>query len=147
MTDPAAKNRTALARLRAALIEDVLAASDESVLAEAKQDGLDPDAVAVEMRTLFETTRAATKKAALAAAKAAVAADRRRFANVVPFDAAASRQRLARLLAQNPETAKTLTMAARKGSSGDFSDEEVRGLLEDFEELGLSVPEDPDGER
>lgn len=147
MSDARGNKRRALARLRAALIEDILTASDESILAEAKQDGHDPEVVARDMRALFEETVAAGNKAALAAAKAAVAADHRRSATIIPLDPALARRRLARLFVQHPQEAKSLTMAARKGSSGDFSDEEVQGLLEDFEELGLSVPEEPDSER
>jgi hypothetical protein len=33
-------------------------------------------------------------------------------------------------------------MAARKGKSGELSDDEVRGLLEDFQELGALPPPD-----
>jgi hypothetical protein len=147
MTDTGGNKSNAFARLRAALIEDILAASDESILAEAKQDGLDPEVVAHDLRALFEETLAAGNKAALATAKAAVAADRRRSATIIPLEPASARQRLARLFVQHPNEAKTLTMAARKGGSGDFTDEEVQGLLEDFEELGLSAPEEPDSEQ
>jgi sirohydrochlorin ferrochelatase len=147
MTDRADNERQALGRLKAALIDDILAASDESILAEAKQDGLDPRAVAAGVRALFEKTVAAGNKAALEAAKAAVAADRGRSATVVPFDPTAGRRRLAQLLEQNPDTARTLTIAARKGTSGEFSDDEVQGLLEDFEDLGIAPYEEPGGER
>jgi hypothetical protein len=147
MTNPADNAKDALDRLKAALIHDILTASDESILAEARQDGLDPRAVAAGVRAVFEKTVAAGNKAALAAAKAAVAADRRRSATVVPFDPAAGRRRLARLLEQNPDTARTLTIAARKGRSGEFSDEEVQGLLEDFEDLGITPREEPGGPR
>jgi hypothetical protein len=36
-------------------------------------------------------------------------------------------------------------MAARKGKPGDFSDDEVFGLLEDFADLGISLGEDDPG--
>lgn len=147
MTDTAENARDALNRVKAALIDDILAASDESILAEARQDGLDPRAVASEVRALFENAVATGNRAALAAAKAAVAADRRRSATVVPFDPAAGRRHLARLFEQNPDTARTLTIAARKGTSGEFSDDEVQGLLEDFHDLGITPREEPGGER
>ena len=118
MTDAGGNKRNALARLRAALIEDILAASDESILAEATQDGLDPEIVAHNVRALFEATLAGGNKAALTAAKAAVAADRRRSATIIPLDPAAARQRLARLFVQHPDEAKSLPMAARKGRAG-----------------------------
>lgn len=142
MTDSADKELNELARLKKALIDDILDASDESIIAEARQDGHDPAALAVATRALFEKAALASNKAALAAARAAVAADRGRTANVMRLDPAAARQRLARLVAQQPEAA--MTMAARKSKPSDLSDEEVFGLLEDFEELGISPREEPD---
>jgi hypothetical protein len=47
-------DREALDRLGDALVEDILAASDEEILAETKQDGEDPESVAAAMRALFE---------------------------------------------------------------------------------------------
>lgn len=142
MTDPADKVIDELARLRKALIEDVLTASDASILAEARQDGHDPATLAAVTRALFEKAAIASNKAQLEAAKAAVAADRQCTATVVPLDPAVARQRLARLVAQEPQAA--MTMAARKAKAGDLSDEEVFGLLEDFAELGISLREEPD---
>lgn len=37
-----------------AMVADVLAASDEDILAEAKEDGLDPEQIAKEGRDLFD---------------------------------------------------------------------------------------------
>jgi hypothetical protein len=140
MTDN--KDHEGLERLRDVLVEDILAASDDSILAETKQDGGDPEAVAASMRALFEKTVAASGKARMSAAKAAVAADRRHSAAVIPLNPAAARRLLERVLAHDPETASKLTMAARKGKSGELSDDEVRGLLEDFQELGALPPPD-----
>jgi hypothetical protein len=83
---------------------------------------------------------AASGKALMAAAKAEVIADRQRAASVVFLDAAAARERLARLLAQEPN----FTMAARKATSGELTDDEVFGLLEDLDDLGIK-PKDSDG--
>jgi len=143
MTDD--KERAALERLKSALVEDILAAPDGEILAEAQEDGSDPEAVAAAVRALFEKSVAAEKKARLTAAQAAVAADRRRRLTAVPSDPAEARRRLNHLLARHPETAGKLTMAARKGQSGDLSDDEVRGLLEDLQDLGLSTGEEPEG--
>jgi hypothetical protein len=46
-----------------ALVEDILAASDDSILVETKQNGDGPEAVAVSVRTLFEKTVAAMHRA------------------------------------------------------------------------------------
>jgi hypothetical protein len=147
MTGPQNKQRKALDRLNHALVDDILAASDEDILAEAREDGTDPEAVAAAMRALFEQTVSAGGKARLAAAKAAVAAERTRPATIIPLDPAAARRLLDRALARDPETASKLTLAARKAKGAVLSDEEVRGLLEDFQELGALPPlEEPEPE-
>ncbi len=139
MTAPEDKNRGALERLDDALVEDIIAASDDDILAEAKQDGTHPEDVAASMRDLFEATIATTKKSRLAAAKAAVVADRRRPGTGLPSDPTEARRLLERLLAHHPDTARELTMAARKGQGGTLSDDEVYGWLEDLRDLGISV--------
>jgi hypothetical protein len=146
MTERQNKQREAIDRLEDALVDDILAASDEDILAEAREDGTDPEAVAAAMQALFEQ---ALGKVRLAAAKAAVAAERRRpAADVIPLDPAAARRMLDRALARDPETASRLTMAARKARGAILSDEEVRGLLQDFQELGaLPPPEEPEPEK
>jgi hypothetical protein len=138
----ASDNSDALQRLNAALAEDILAASDEAILAEAHQDGQDPDKIAAAARALFEKALVRTSKVRLIEAQAAVAADRRRRSlAVVPADPAAARRRLQRLLSRHPEAAHKLTLAARKGQSAELSDDEVRGWLEDLEDLGISDPD------
>jgi hypothetical protein len=142
------KDREALERLENALIEDILAASDDAILAEAKEDGADPEAIAAAARALFETTVATKRKARLAAAKAAVAADRRRPAGtLVPSNPTYARRLLEHLLARHPDTAGKLTMAARKGKTTALSDDEVYGLLEDFRDIGISLTEGSADER
>jgi hypothetical protein len=64
MTMPDDKPRKEpLDRLEDALVEDILAASDEDILAEAKQDGVDPIAAAAAARALFEKAVELTGKA------------------------------------------------------------------------------------
>jgi hypothetical protein len=140
MTDTADREKEMLARLSKVMIEDILAASDERILAETREDGQDPATIAAATRAVFERALATSGKVLLAAAKAQVIADRQRSATVIPLDPAAARERLARLLARQPN----FTMAARKARSGELSDEEVFGLLEDLEELGINLKE-PDG--
>lgn len=52
MTEPKS-DRTALDRLADALAEDILNASDQDILAEVKEDGEDPAAIAAEVQALF----------------------------------------------------------------------------------------------
>jgi hypothetical protein len=135
MTASKDKDREALQRLDKALIEDILTTSDAEILAEAREAGDDPEAVAAEARALFEKTIIATKKARLVAAKAAAVADRSRPAIDLPSDPTEARRLLERVLARH----RNLTTAARKGGDATLSDEEVYGLLQDFRDLGISL--------
>ena len=135
----ASDDRDALQRLDEALIEDILGASDEALLVEVRQDGQDPERIAAAARALFEKAVLRTSRLRLVSAQAAVAADRQaRSHAAIPADPAAARHRLERLLARHPDAARKLTLAARKDQSGELSDDEVRGWLEDFEELGIT---------
>jgi transposase len=69
-------------------------------------------------------------------------------AQIAALDPTAARRLLERAMARDPETAQKLTLAARKGDSASaFSDEEVRGMHEDLQELGvLPPPDDPEAE-
>lgn len=136
--------REALRRLADELVQDILAANDEELLAEAAEDNEDPAKVASAMRQLFEDAESASGKARLAAARAAVDADRQRSGKVLKLDPAEARRRLALALQDNPDTAKKLTLAARKGE--DLSDDDVRAILEDLEELGI-FPRSDDEDR
>jgi hypothetical protein len=126
------ENRDALIRLADALAEDVLNASDEEILAEAREDKVDVESVAIARRSEFESLAAAIAKRRLAEAKAAVAAHRSP-ATITRLDPGVARRRLERLIAQDPETAQKLTLAARKGQS--LSDEDELGILADLDEL------------
>jgi len=134
--------RDALRRLSDALTEDILAASDEAIFAETRQDGHEPEKVAAGVRAIFVSVVARQRKARLRAAQAAVAAERqRRSFAVIQGDPAAARRRLDRLLGRYPEAARQLTLAARKANATELSDEEVLGWLEDFADLGISDPD------
>lgn len=131
--------REALRRLADSLAEDILNAPDKEILEGAKEIYGDPDKVAADMLILFEQTASEQGKARLAAARAAVAADRRRPTKPVRMDAAEVRRRYQRIIATDPAAMRTL--AARKGE--EPSDEDMRSAVEDFEELGV-VPPDPE---
>jgi hypothetical protein len=133
------KDREALQRLDKALIEDILTMSDDEILAEVREAGDDPEAVAAEARALFEKTVIATKKARLVTAKAAAAADRARPAPDLPSDPTEARRLLERVLA----THQDLSTAARKGRNATLSDEEVFGLLQDIRDIGIPLNEEP----
>jgi hypothetical protein len=145
MTGSEKEARDALRRLADALAEDILNAPDQQVLEDAAEIYGDPNQLAQNMRALFERTVAEQGKARLAAARAAIDAERNPPAAARRLDPAAARRRLKRALAADPATARKLTLAARKGQG--LSDEDVRSMLEDLEELGVIPREDlKDGE-
>jgi len=127
--------REALRRLADALAEDTLNAPDEEVLQDAAEIYGDTDKLAADMLRLFEQTASEQGKARLAAARAAIAAIRRHPSGQARLDPSEMRRRLQQAVAADPETARKLTVAARKGEG--LSDEDVYGMLEDFEELGV----------
>jgi hypothetical protein len=143
MTTNSNDARDALRRLADALAEDVLSAPDSEILEEAAEIHGDPAKLAADMLKLFEQTMSEQGKERLAAAREAVAADRRRPAAVFRLPPAEARRRLQQLIAADPETARKLTVAARKGEG--LSDDDVQSMLEDFEELGVTLPGDTEG--
>ena len=147
MTGTKRSDRDALDRLADALVEDILDASDQAILAEAGEDDDDPRAIAAGARALFERAKSMRAKARLADARAAVAADKRRSTVIASLDPVTARRLLERIVANDdPETARKLTLAARKEGEG-LSDDDVRGMLEDLEELGvLAARAGSDGE-
>lgn len=124
------------ARLVDSLVEDMLGLSDAELADEIRERGEDPAAVAARARAVFEKAVRAQGRRRLSAARAAVDADAARPRNVVRLDPGVARARLDRLMRQYPETAKKLTLAARKGEG--LSDADVLGLLANLEELGIT---------
>lgn len=135
MTGNDKKERAALDRLAETLVDDILSASDEEILAEFRATHGDPDAHAAAMRALFEKSVVVANKRRLAAAKAGAAASRRAGAAPgVPVDIAGARARL-RAALDAPGASQKLTLAARK--EGELSDADIAGMLDDLAELGL----------
>lgn len=133
----------ALRRLADSLAEDILSASDREVLEGATEIYGDPHKLAAEMLKLFEQTANEQGKAKLAAARVAVSAGRhRQVSHVRRMGAAEARQLFQQIIATDPEAARRLTLAARKGE--EPSDEDVQSMLEDFEELGVLPPASED---
>lgn len=135
MSDRPTKGGTELERLHDAMIEDLLSASDEEVLEEAREDGLDPAAVRREVLSLLDAAELKVGKAKMAAAKAGAAAFRR------TGTVAATDVTDLRASAANDAEARRLTMAARHGS--EQSERDLKGIAKDLAELG-AVPQDPE---
>jgi len=136
MTGRKERERQALDRLADALVDDILNTSDEDILAELKEEGVDPDRQAANMRAQFEKAVIAANKAKLTTAKAAVAADRgpRLGSASGPIDMVEARRRLRNAMASQP-----MTLAARNET--EMTDSDVLGMLEDLKDLGVLPPE------
>lgn len=141
MTGKGKRERVALDRLADVLVDDILNASDEDILAEFREAFGDPNQNAAEMRALFEKSVLASNKKRLAAAKAAATANRRSptASAAIPIDMAAARARL-RAVVDRPGLPQKVTLAARK--ENELSDADILGMLEDLLELGILPPDD-----
>jgi hypothetical protein len=139
MTNTDKKGREALGRLVDVLVEDVLAASDEEILAEFVETHGDPAKNFAEMRALFEKSVLKANKDRLHAAKAGLAASRAAppASKIVSMENV--RERLRRVLASCPPDVK-LTLAAR--NEHELSDADVLGMLQDLEDLGIITSDD-----
>jgi len=122
-------------RLTQALVEDILSTPDEEILAESLEAGEDVKAVVQNTKQIFERAKSNLSKARLIEAKSAAKAYQQQSNKVLTMQPNDARKKLETLLAQHPETTAKLTLAARKGK--ELSDEDVKNMLEDLEELGI----------
>jgi hypothetical protein len=144
MTGSDKKRRQALSRLANALVEDILAASDQEILAEFAETHGDSLKSRDATTALFEKGVLRARKARLRAAQVGVAASRTAPISLKVVSMEDARGRLRRLLASCPPDVK-LTLAAR--NEHELSDADVLGMLQDFEELGIVPPDDGSGGR
>lgn len=118
------------------LVEDILSMSDEDVLAEAREEGLDLDAASAEVATVLAAAQAAAGRARLAAARAQVDGVRsfRSRSSITGLSASEKEIILRRFSANDNPLQERLTMAARNGQS--LTEQEVDTVLLDLVELG-----------
>jgi hypothetical protein len=142
MTRNNKKERDALLRLADLLAEDILNTPDDEILAEFRANG-DPDQNAAATRALFEKTVIAMNKQRLAAARAAVANNRRAGGQSSPasVDIAEARRLLHRVQASSVD--RPVTLAARKET--ELSDADVLSIVANLKELGVIPPDDSEG--
>ncbi|WP_128931698.1 hypothetical protein [Bradyrhizobium zhanjiangense] len=132
MSDPE-DTKAGLRRLKQAMVDDVLKASDQEVLAQFAEDLGSAEANAKHMREAFEKTILLANKDRLHAARAGVAAGRvPSSAPAIPI--AEARARLRQVLAAHADD-ETFTLAARKES--ELTDADVLDMLEAMRDLGL----------
>jgi hypothetical protein len=132
MTEP--KNRkTGRRALRQALVDEILSASDEDILAQFSEDFGSSEANAAQMRASFEKTVLLANKDKLQAARKDVAALNVSVAvSTIPIGEA--REKLRQIMTEHAND-KTFTLAARNES--ELSDDDVLDMLDALRELGL----------
>ncbi len=120
------------------MVDDILEATDEEIINEAIEDGIDID------KEVFKTKRIFNKGRYDVAKK--IVKDKRRgedrTSNTVSIEDA--RQKINDVIKSNPEALESLTRAARSGV--DIPDDDIIGYYEDLSELGFFDGEKPAGD-
>ena len=130
--------RDELRALREGLADSVLSASDEALIEEVRDEGLDPDAVAEETRTLLLKTVKNFKQRALIAAKEQHQKNVERLAVSqfqLPSTPGERRQLLHAVVAQHQAAGRALI--AQHRDFKEMTDEDVESWLQQFGALGL----------
>ena len=121
-----------------AIFSEIMAASDNEVVAEIGEARI------TKGFAVLERAQQHAARQRFLEAKAALQADRSiSQKNVVPIDKARAKADLDRILQSDASLRSKLTLAARKATSNNMSDDE--GLLEDFAELQRDAEKDGDG--
>lgn len=121
MSNPTDKDRLATLNLNDAMVEDLLAMSDEEIIADSVEMGMDVEEAAMQVRQVLDRTAG---KARMAASKAEMADYRTRGILHV---------RIAGILPANDLREARLTLAARNGS--DQTDADLKSVAEDLAKL------------
>jgi hypothetical protein len=127
-----------LRALRKGLADSVLSASDEELIDEVRDEGLDPDAVAEETRALLLKTVKDFKQRALVAAREQHRQKTARLAvqrYQLPFSPEERRQLLDAVIAQHQQAGRMLI--AQHRDFKEMTDEDVESWLQQFGALGL----------
>ncbi|MDR3529299.1 MAG: hypothetical protein P4L90_01895 [Rhodopila sp.] len=121
MNNPTEKDRLAILKLEDALVDDLLAMSDNELTADSREIGMDVEQEAMHVRQLLERTAG---KARMAAAKAELAEYHAR---------GALHARGAGARPSNDLREARLTLAARNGT--DQTEADIKSVAEDLAEL------------
>jgi hypothetical protein len=130
MTEDKGSKQRELDRLADALVDDILNASPEEILAEFQEDHGGVERHVSEMRALMEKGITRANKRRLAAARAGAASSRASSKKQAErIDANEARRQLRTVTSE-----QNLTLAARKES--EQSDEDLLSMIDDLRELG-----------
>jgi Mg2+ and Co2+ transporter CorA len=112
------------------LLKDLLEATDEEIIAEAVEDGIDVNQAVASVHSLIEQSRYMIAQENIRAQKTELSSQKGKV-----IDIGEARKKVIKALEQNPNYADSLTMAARSGKN--LPDEDILGYYEDMVELGL----------
>ncbi len=136
MTENRKSKQQELDQLADSLVDDILNASPEEILAEFQEDHGGVEHHLSEMRAVIEKGVAKANKHRLAAAGAGAASSRAPGKRATtPIDISEARHRMSTL---TPE--QKLTLAARNES--EQSDDDLLSMIEDLRELGVPPADD-----
>jgi hypothetical protein len=131
------ENRLALLRLADEMIDDILATSDEEILAEFKESYGDPINFANKMRSKVDLLAIGANKDRLITARHKLESEKRlRNVTTLKIDIQIMRQALTKFFSKAPGSVP-VTVAARKEKITEMSDDDVVGMVADLEELGF----------
>jgi hypothetical protein len=139
--DGTKKARDRVERMDDFVLEDLFSISDEDLLKEAMEDGIDLDAVGKAGRASLERAQLIVGKRRMAHIRREMELDSRK-PTLKPVRGA-SQANLQGILARNREAASKLTIAARN-ETGSL-DDDAEGIMADFIELG-AIPGEGEGE-
>ncbi len=119
------------------MVDDILEATDEEIINEAIEDGIDIDKEVFEAKSIFNKCRYEVAKKIVEDKKSG--GDR--TSKTVRIEDA--RQKINDVIKNNPEALESLTKAARSGE--DIPDDDIIGFYEDLSELGFFGEKKPKG--
>jgi len=126
-------DREQLDRIEDALVEAILAASEEELRDDMKARGEDPDKCLARIEETIAAAKAACAKRRFDRAKSELKDWRAGKGNVVGFDRETARAKFEKIRARDPELASKMLMAARNGQG--LSESDMEGMLEDLAKL------------
>lgn len=120
------------------MVDDILEATDEEIINEAIEDGVDIDKEVFKTKRIFNKCRYDIAKNIVEDKKRGEG----RTSNTVSIEDA--RQKINDVIKNNPEALENFTKAARSGE--DIPDDDIIGYYEDLAELGFFDGEKPAGD-
>jgi len=118
-----------------ALVDSLMALSDQELVDEVRDEGEDPDALAIQAAGIISAAVLQSGKSKMALARAAYQASKApQGANILKLPINEKRQILERFATNDKQLGQKLTLAARNGDA--MSEAELDSFLRDLRDLG-----------